>query len=126
MYSNANQRIKGKCFTEYDSTYIHVRKKICEVMSRLIDRTRLRAKSASEREEKAIDEEKLAGELLDTWKNAVSGAKGCTFYMHASFHHLPAMIRALPVDVILASGDSFEAKNQQLKKILRRSVSSGL
>ena len=84
----------------------------------------MRAHSASEREAKAIECEQLAGELLDTWKREVSGAKGVTFYMHAVFHHLPSMIRTLPVDIILASGDAFEAKNQQLKRILRRRVSS--
>jgi hypothetical protein len=39
--------------------------------------------------------------------------------MHAAKHHLPDQIRSLPVDIIQASGDAFEAKNQQLKKILR-------
>ena len=94
--------------------------KICSAMSKLIDRCRIRAHTQSERETKASEVEELATELLDTWKREVSGAKGSTFYMHAAKHHLPDQIRSLPVDIIQASGDAFEAKNQQLKRILRR------
>ena len=90
-------------------------------MTQLIDRCRVRAESQEEREVKARE---LAGSLLETWAKEVSGAKGVTFYMHAAYHHLPEMIRSLPVDIIMASGDAFEAKNQQLKKMLRRHVSS--
>ena len=91
-------------------------------MTKLIDRARIRASTQSEREAKANEVENLASELLDIWRREVSGAKGVTFYMHAAYHHLPDMIRRLPCDILLASGDAFEAKNQQLKRILRRWV----
>ena len=94
--------------------------RICEAMTKLIDRARLRAQSLIERQTKAIEVKKLAGDLLDTWEREVSGAKGATFYMHAAYHHLPETISNLPCDILQASGDAFEAKNQQLKKILRR------
>ena len=89
-------------------------------MTKLIDRARLRAHTQGEREAKATEVKDLAGKLLDTWASEVSKASGVTFYMHAAYHHLPDMIRVLPVDIILASGDAFEAKNQQLKRVLRR------
>ena len=89
-------------------------------MTKLIDRLRVRAVGQNEREQKATEIEVLAKALLRTWKKEISSAKGVTFYMHACVHHLPEQIRSLPVDISLASGDSFEAKNQQLKRILRR------
>ena len=91
-------------------------------MTKLIDRARLRATTQVERETKADDVERLARALLETWTRECSGAKGITFYMHTTYQHLPDMIRRLPCDILLASGDAFEAKNQQLKKILRRRV----
>ena len=89
-------------------------------MADLIDRLRERANSSELRQQKAADVERLAGTLLDKWQTCTSSVKGTTYYMHAAFHHLPDQIRSLPVDIIWASGDSFEAKNQQLKRILRR------
>ena len=90
---------------------------------KLIDRARVRASTPLEREVKAHEVKQLAGDLLKTWEQEVSGSKGATFYMHAAYHHLPGQITSLPCDVLLASGDAFEAKNQQLKKILRRQPS---
>ena len=89
-------------------------------MTKLIDRARVRATTREERNAKADDIEQLAGELLDVWVKEQSGVMGVTWYMHSAYHHLPGMIRSLPCDILLASGDSFEAKNQQLKHILRR------
>ena len=92
-------------------------------MTNLINCLRVRACNDKERLEKADKVEMLAVTLLNVWKKETAASKGATFYMHAVVHHLPEMIRCLPVDVLLASGDSFEAKNQQLKRILRRSRS---
>ena len=44
-------------------------------MTKLIDRARLRATTQTEREAKADDVERLAGNLLDVWKKECSGAK---------------------------------------------------
>ena len=89
-------------------------------MTNMINCLRVRACSEQERLEKAAKVESLALNLLSVWKEEAVATKGATFYMHAVVHHLPDMIRCLPVDVLLASGDSFEVKNQQLKRILRR------
>ena len=113
-------RGKPKCgFCSTECTYIF-RLRVCHAMTELIDRLRIRAVGQDERERKALDVEALAKTLLGTWKKEISAAKGVTFYMHACVKHLPDQIRSLPVDITLASGDSFEAKNQQLKRILRR------
>ena len=91
-------------------------------MAGLVDRLRVRSKTSDDRNQKADDVERLARELRDDWQTCTSGVKGTSFYMHAALHHLPDQIRSLPVNILLASGEAFEAKNQQLKRILRRHV----
>ena len=120
MCSSARRKTKGEKAKTWQFSHHISRERICAAMTKLIDRARIRALTQSEREAKADEVEHLASDLLNIWKREISGAKGVTFYMHAAYHHLPDMIRRLPCDILLASGDSFEAKNQQLKKILRR------
>ena len=93
--------------------------RVCVAMTKLIDRLRRRASTQEERSLKALESKELAENLIDIWK-AETTSSTCSFYMHICVHHLPDMIARLPIDIILASGDSFEAKNQQLKRILRR------
>ena len=89
-------------------------------MCGLIDRCRTRAIGADQRKEKADDVKLLAQQLLESWKAEEAHSHGATWYMHACYHHLPDQIERLPCDILQASGDSFEAKNQQMKQILRR------
>ena len=89
-------------------------------MCSLVDRCRTRAVGAEQRKEKANDVKQAAALLLQRWKVDEAHSHGATWYMHACYHHLPDQIESLPCDIIQASGDSFEAKNQQMKQILRR------
>ena len=91
---------------------------VARLMLELIDLCRTRAFGDDERQEKGLEVEKCGERLLQAWKKI--SQTGASFYMHAAYHHLPEQIRTLPVDIIDASGESFEAKNQQLKRILRR------
>ena len=93
-------------------------------MKKIINCVRMHASGQAERMKKASLVREYARELLVVWAKSVSKFRGANFYMHAAFHHLPDFIERLPVDVLQASGDSFEAKNQEMKKILRRSVSN--
>ena len=89
-------------------------------MKRIINAVRLHANGQAERSCKAADVREAAGQLLQLWQKEVSKYRGCNFYMHIAYHHLPDFIERLPVDILQASGDSFEAKNQELKRRLRR------
>ena len=89
-------------------------------MKLIINRVRLHASNQAERQSKADAVRAHAKALLQLWAKEVSHIRGANFYMHIAFHHLPEFIERLPVDILQASGDSFEAKNQELKKILRR------
>ena len=89
-------------------------------MKRLINRVRLHAAGQVQRSAKAAEVKAVAFELLTLWRNEVSTFRGCNFYMHIAYHHLPDFINRLPVDILQASGDSFEAKNQEMKRRLRR------
>ena len=89
-------------------------------MKRLINRVRLHASGLAERLTKSADVKAIALELLELWRAEVSSFRGCNFYMHIAYHHLPDFIARLPVDILQASGDSFEAKNQEMKRRLRR------
>ncbi len=89
-------------------------------MADIVDCVRVRVSGDSARKDKANTVRHLGRKLLRLWREKVSEVKGATWYFHAVVHHLPDLIERLPVDVLLASGDSFEAKNQQLKGILRR------
>ena len=87
-------------------------------MLELIDLCRKRAYGELARMKKSEQVEACAERLLKAWHGI--SQTGATFYMHVAYHHLPEQIRSLPVDILDASGDSFEAKNQQLKRILRK------
>ena len=89
-------------------------------MKKIINCVRLHADGAEARKAKADVVRKYAKALLELWAKKLSSFKGANFYMHIAFHHLPDFIERLPVDILQASGDSFEAKNQEMKKILRR------
>ena len=89
-------------------------------MKRIINAVRLHASGQAARSSKAASVRQSAGELLQLWQAEVSKYRGCNFYMHVAYHHLPDFIERLPVDILQASGDSFEAKNQELKRRLRR------
>ena len=89
-------------------------------MKRLINCVRLHAAGQEQRSAKADQVKLFALELLTLWRREVSTYRGCNFYMHIAYHHLPDFIRRLPVDILQASGDSFEAKNQEMKRRLRR------
>ena len=89
-------------------------------MKKIINYVRLHAAGPEARMNKASLVREYARELLVLWAKSVSKFRGANFYMHAAFHHLPDFIERLPVDILQASGDSFEAKNQEMKKILRR------
>ena len=96
------------------------RNRVCDVMRRLINRVRLHAAGSIERLSKSVEVKAIALELLNLWRAEVSSFRGCNFYMHIAYHHLPDFIARLPVDILQASGDSFEAKNQEMKRRLRR------
>lgn len=87
-------------------------------MASLVDRIRTRALTAEDRLEKATDVERLGKTLLSTWRQCVG--QGCSWYMHAAAHHLPDMIRGLPCDILDASGEGLEQKNQRSKANYRR------
>lgn len=87
-------------------------------MARIVDRVRQRANSAEERASKADEVEDSAKQLLTIWKQNVG--HGCSWYMHSVAHHLPDMIRRLPCDILDASGESMEQKNQRSKWNFRR------
>ena len=89
-------------------------------MKRIINHVRLHASGQVARTTKAAAVKEAAGELLTLWEKEVSKYRGANFYMHIAYHHLPEFIARLPVDILQASGDSFEAKNQELKRRLRR------
>ena len=89
-------------------------------MKKIINCVRLHAAGQAERSAKADLVRVHAKALLELWAAEVSHIRGANFYMHIAFHHLPDFIERLPVDILQASGDSFEAKNQEMKKILRR------
>ena len=92
-------------------------------MKDIINEARLFASGQAARQAKADRVKQSAEKLLILWAKEVSSLKGCNFYMHTAFHHLPDFICRLPVDILQASGDSFEAKNQEMKRRLRRYVS---
>ena len=94
--------------------------KVCNLMKQIINRVRLHASGQAARNAKAAAVKEAAGELLALWEKDVSKFRGANFYMHIAYHHLPDFISRLPVDILQASGDSFEAKNQELKRRLRR------
>ena len=89
-------------------------------MKKIINCVRLHAAGQDARNKKASLVRQHAKNLLTLWAKKVSHFRGANFYMHAAFHHIPDFIERLPVDILQASGDSFEAKNQEMKKILRR------
>ena len=89
-------------------------------MKKLINRVRRHAAGQAERSEKAAQVKDIAKDLLVLWGAEVSQYRGANFYMHIAYHHLPDFIDRLPVDILQASGDSFEAKNQEMKRRLRR------
>ena len=93
-------------------------------MKKIINCVRLHASGQEARREKASLVRKYAKALLQLWSKKVSSFRGANFYMHIAYHHLPDFIERLPVDILQASGDSFEAKNQEMKKLLRRYVPS--
>ena len=93
-------------------------------MKNIINCVRLHAAGQEARNKKAALVRQYAKDLLILWTKKVSHLRGSNFYMHTAFHHIPDFIERLPVDILQASGDSFEAKNQELKKILRRLVFS--
>ena len=97
---------------------------IAQIMVKLIDCVRKRAEGPVQRIEKAERVKEIARALLVSWKENICESKGTSWYMHGAYHHLPDMIRRLPVDVLEASGDSFEHKNQDLKRMTRRLVNS--
>ena len=89
-------------------------------MKRITNAIRVRAVGQEARVIKAEQVKTAAGLLLQLWAAKVSQWRGANFYMHIAFHHLPDFICRLPVDILQASGDSFEAKNQEMKRRLRR------
>ena len=89
-------------------------------MKNIINCVRLHAAGQEARNKKAALVRQHAKDLLVLWTKKVSHLRGSNFYMHTAFHHIPDFIERLPVDILQASGDSFEAKNQEMKKILRR------
>ena len=89
-------------------------------MKKIINCVRLHASGPVARLSKAALVRQHAHDLLKLWGSEVSKFRGANFYMHVAFHHIPDFIERLPVDILQASGDSFEAKNQEMKKILRR------
>ena len=89
-------------------------------MKKLINRVRVHAAGQAARSSKAVEVREIAKDLLLLWGAEVSSHRGANFYMHIAYHHLPDFIERLPVDILQASGDSFEAKNQELKRRLRR------
>ena len=91
-------------------------------MKRIINLVRLHASGQEARDAKAEAVKEVAGQLLTLWEKDVSKYRGANFYMHTAYHHLPGFISRPPVDILQASGDSFEAKNQELKRRLRRFV----
>ena len=90
---------------------------ISRTMLELIEICRERAYGEGARLKKALRVEACAAKLLECWNKITANV---TYYMHAAYHHLPDQIRRLPVDILDASGDTFEGKNQHLKGILRR------
>ena len=91
-------------------------------MKQIINTVRLHARGQAARTAKALAVKESARQLLVLWAAEVSGFRGANFYMHIAYHHLPDVIERLPCDILQASGDSFEAKNQELKRRLRRSA----
>ena len=89
-------------------------------MKLIINCVRLHAPDQAARNVKASVVRAHSKALLELWAKEVSHIRGANFYMHIAYAHLPDFIERLPVDILQASGDSFEAKNQELKKILRR------
>ena len=89
-------------------------------MKRIINTVRTHAAGQVERSAKACTVKLLGKTLLELWASKVSQYRGANFYMHIVYHHLPEFIERLPVDILQASGDSFEAKNQEMKRRLRR------
>ena len=89
-------------------------------MKQIINAVRLHASDHEERAAKAATVKESARQLLLLWAAEVSSFRGANFYMHIAYHHLPGFIERLPCDILQASGDSFEAKNQELKRRLRR------
>ena len=89
-------------------------------MKLIINCVRLHASDQAERNTKASVIRGHAKSLLELWAKDVSHIREANFYMHIAYAHLPGFIERLPVDIHQASGDSFEAKNQEMKKILRR------
>ena len=89
-------------------------------MKDIINAIRFHAAGPAARLAKSVVVKEKARQLLLLWNAEVSQFRGANFYMHIAFHHLPEFIARLPVDILQASGDSFEAKNQELKRRLRR------
>ena len=89
-------------------------------MKKIINAVRKHAAGKRDRMAKARNVKILAKMLLQLWASKVSQYRGANFYMHVAYHHLPDFIARLPVDILQASGDSFEAKNQEMKRRLRR------
>ena len=89
-------------------------------MKGIINCVRLHASGPEKRRAKAQLVKGLAKQLLELWAAEISTFRGANFYMHIAYHHLPDFIERLPVDILQASGDSFEAKNQEMKRRLRR------
>ena len=99
-----------------------LRNEVCNVMKQIINAVRTHAAGQLERSAKACNVKMLGKMLLQLWASKVSQHRGANFYMHIVYHHLPDFIERLPVDILQASGDSFEAKNQEMKRRLRRWV----
>ena len=80
-------------------------------------RIRERAHSLDERLVKADEVQLLASNLKTAW-TALQGDEnnGMSWYMHVAHDHLPGMIRRLPCDILQASGDGIERKNQSFKR----------
>ena len=89
-------------------------------MKKIINAVRMHAAGEDARVAKAQRVREAARCLLELWASKVSQWRGANFYMHIAYHHLPDFIERLPVDILQASGDSFEAKNQEMKRRLRR------
>lgn len=87
-------------------------------MARLMDSIRTRAFTLEARAEKASNVEMLGKQLIEAWRQSIG--QGCSWYMHAAAHHLPEMIRTLPCDILDASGEGLEQKNQRAKSNYRR------
>jgi hypothetical protein len=88
-------------------------------MTHMIAELRRRTHTQQERQVKATNIQATAKSLLHAWTKNV-GTHSCTWYMHASYHHLPDLIRRLPCDILDASGEGIEQKNQRTKSNIRR------